>query len=190
MKIFISGMPRVGKTTLCKKIYESLKNKIKTVGFLTLEKRDKNKRIGFEIFLLHNGKCFTFASKEKIGNKIYAGYYLNLDVLENAIDEVEKELENANLLIIDEIGKMEMESDRFKDFVEKILKSEIPLIATLHRAFIPKFKKFEILWLTRENFNETYEKIIEKLWAGSLVAKRPADNREIGSSNLPRPMGP
>ena len=190
MKIFVSGMPGVGKTTLCKKIYENLKNKIKIVGFLTLEKREKNKRIGFEIFLLHNEKHFTFASKEKIGSKVYAGYYLNLEVLENAINEIEREMKNANLLIIDEIGKMEMESNKFKEFVEKILKSEIPLIATLHRAFISKFKNFEILWLTRENFNGTYEKIIEKLWAGSLVAKRPADNREIGSSNLPRPMGP
>ncbi len=81
MKFFISGMPGVGKTTLCKKIYESLKNKIKIVGFLTLEKREKNKRIGFEIFLLHSETYHTFASKEKIGNKIYAGYYLNLDVL-------------------------------------------------------------------------------------------------------------
>ena len=39
MRIFISGMPGVGKTTLCRKIYENLKNKIKIVGFLTLEKK-------------------------------------------------------------------------------------------------------------------------------------------------------
>ena len=190
MKIFISGMPKVGKTTLCRKIFENFKDKIKISGFLTEEKNENNKRVGFEIVLLPSEKRFLFASKEKISNISYAGYYLNLSILEKIIEKVEKEIENSDLIIIDEIGKMEMKSYKFKSFIEKILELEINLIATLHREFISNFKNFEIIWLKRENFDEVYEKIIKKLWAGSLVVKRPADNREIGSSNLPRPMGP
>ncbi|MEM0480969.1 MAG: nucleoside-triphosphatase [Candidatus Aenigmatarchaeota archaeon] len=156
MKIFISGLPRTGKTTLCKEIYEKYKEKIKISGFLTLEKRDGNKRDGFEIFELKNKKLYLFASREKISNICYAGYYLNLEVLEKVIEEVK----DADLVIIDEIGKMEMMSQKFSSFINSLIKSDKNLLATLHRSFINNFKNFgKIYWLTRENYNQVLNEI-------------------------------
>ncbi|MEM5820670.1 MAG: nucleoside-triphosphatase [Candidatus Aenigmatarchaeota archaeon] len=159
MKIFISGLPRSGKTTLIKKIYELYKNKISISGFYTEEILKNNKRIGFEIYSIDLNQKFIFASKEIKSNLEYAGYYLFLENLNKIIDSVNL---NSKLILIDEIGKMEMFSEKFKKFIEKIMEIEINIIATLHRAYINEFSRFGIVyWLEKEKWNETFQKILK-----------------------------
>ncbi|MEM5828412.1 MAG: nucleoside-triphosphatase [Candidatus Aenigmatarchaeota archaeon] len=159
MKIFISGLPKSGKTTLIKKIYEEFKEKIKISGFYTEEISKNNYRIGFKIFFIDEEKEYLFASRKNEFNYniSYAGYYLNLDVLEEIIKKINL---NAKLLIIDEIGKMEMLSKDFERFIKEVINSKINLLATLHRAYIKEFETFgKVYFLTRESWNKTYEEI-------------------------------
>jgi len=159
MKIFVSGLPRSGKTTLVKKIYEEFKDKIKISGFYTEEISKNNFRLGFKIFSLDSKEEFIFAKKQKEENfnVNYAGYFLNLKVLEDVISKID---ENPKLIIIDEIGKMEMLSEKFKNFIFKIMKSDKNVLATLHRSFINQFKNFgKVYWLSKENWENVYKEI-------------------------------
>ena len=50
--VLLTGYPGVGKTTLCRKVYEILKGKgIKVQGFYTEDVRSsqKGKRVGFDV---------------------------------------------------------------------------------------------------------------------------------------------
>ncbi len=72
------------------------------------------------------------------------------------------------MVIIDEIGKMELFSKKFQEFIKDIFYSDIPIIATigqrLHHPIkdyilnIPGIKRFT---LTRENQLEIFQEIIQ-----------------------------
>jgi len=136
MKIFISGNPRTGKTTLVKRIVEEF-GKDKFFGFWTEEIRENKKRIGFKIV--------TTWGEERILASIYkrtpyrVGKYF---VFKENIDEIsEKVLEKLEenkdkIIVVDEIGKMEFYSEKFKELVDKILKEDYKVLAVVHRNYV------------------------------------------------------
>jgi nucleoside-triphosphatase len=61
-------------------------------------------------------------------------YKVNLDALENVgVTAIETAAEECDIVIIDEVGRMEVESEKFVDIVKKILEEDKPLILTLHK---------------------------------------------------------
>ena len=64
MRLFLTGTPGVGKTTLTRSVLKRLKE-VRCAGFYTEEKRHKGQRIGFKIITL-DGQEGTLAS---IGRK-------------------------------------------------------------------------------------------------------------------------
>jgi len=165
IKIFITGKPRVGKSTLVKKIYDDLKDKFKIGGIITLEISKNNRRIGFKVIDL-------FSKREEIFSSIYfktnyrvSKYFVDVEIFEKiAINAINFALENCDIIIIDEIGKMEMFSKKFEDLIYKVLNSEKNIIAVLHREYVGKFGRYgEIKFLKRENFDEIYNYIKFKM---------------------------
>jgi len=159
MKIFVSGLPRSGKTTLVKKIYEDFSSKIKISGFYTEEINIEGKRMGFKIYSMDLKREFEFAKKRREENfeVEYAGYFLNLKILEEIIEKIDL---NSKLIIIDEIGKMEMMSKKFESFINEILSKDLNLLATIHRSLAGKYKNLGIFyWLERETWEKIYKEI-------------------------------
>ena len=155
MKILITGNPGCGKTTLVKELIKNYKDSFS--GFITEEIRNKTRK-GFKIIDVQTGEEGILASVDlKSGPKI-SKYFINIkDIEEIAIPSLERE---AELLIIDEIGAMELCSNKFEKKVEEVLKSDKNILATLHRNYINNYGKYgEVIWLTRENFKEVFEKI-------------------------------
>ncbi|GLI53723.1 NTPase [Thermodesulfovibrio yellowstonii] len=133
MKIFLTGKPGIGKTTVVKKIVSLLKDK--AIGFWTEEFRDieNNKRLGFKV-ITTEGKTTTLTSKSLNSPFRVGSYGVNIGefeeivipLLENAIKQKDK------IIIIDEIGKMELFSEKFIDLVKKIVLDEhYRVIATI-----------------------------------------------------------
>ena len=67
---------------------------------------------------------------------------------------------NCNLVIIDEIGKMEFFSEKFKEKIHEILVSDKPVLAVVHRNFLHQYEKYGKLILVRR---EEVEKITREL---------------------------
>ncbi|KAK0182075.1 hypothetical protein PV327_000246 [Microctonus hyperodae] len=125
--ILLTGPPGIGKTTVCKKIIKLIDNSNYTCdGFYTEEIRLENrKRIGFDVIPINNinGRGFLARiesalegkkpSKFRVGN-----YQVFVDEFELvALPCLESQ---TDVLIIDEIGKMELFSKRFHDCVDKL----------------------------------------------------------------------
>lgn len=161
LRIFISGKPRCGKSTIIKKVIESLDMKV--AGILTPEVRN-NSRTGFEIIDIASGTKGILASVN-IKSKCKVGKYgVNVKDIDRIVYEFEKSFAEADLIVIDEIGKMELFSEKFKIALQKIFESEKPLLAALHRNLIKEYEKYgEVIWVNDKNRNELPKGILKRI---------------------------
>lgn len=137
--ILLTGNPGVGKTTIVKRVISDLKNK---GGFFTEEMKEGGKRIGFKIVTI-NGKKGILAYKEK-GEFMVGSYSVNMkDLEEIAVESVFSAIKEKEIVIIDEIGKMEILSPKFKKAVMEALESPKMVIGVIHREDSGFFKKIK-----------------------------------------------
>lgn len=177
-KIGITGMPSVGKTQTLIKIIEKIeKSGYKLEGMITEPIIEHKKRVGFyvEDWQTHAKEIFAhldFDTKDKVGK-----YGVDLNVLDRVgVPAIEKAItdEEIDVIIIDEIGKMEMLSEKFCEVVIDALDSDKPIMVTLHKKSrtpllqdIRRRDDIRILEVTAVNRNLLPYKI-EKIMAEKL----------------------
>ena len=140
--ILITGLPGVGKTTLIKKLTENLKD-LNPVGFYTEEIREKGIRKGFELMSLDGRKGLLSHIDIKSSYRV-GKYGVNIKGFEDFLDSIPFLDHKVRVIIIDEFGKMECLSDKFKNLLKEILDSEKVVVATIARksnGFIAEIKK-------------------------------------------------
>ena len=112
-------------------------------GFYTEEIREAGRRIGFRIKTL-DGKTGLLSGVDVDSPYRLGRYKVDLKDFENiALPAIKDALKGSKTVIIDEIGPMELFSDKFKDAVLKTLDSRNPLVATVKlkgSKFINKIK--------------------------------------------------
>ncbi len=135
VKIGITGLPGAGKTEALLKVIEMLEVDGHTVGgMITTPIYERGKKIGFEVMDWHSKRLGIFAHRDyetpiKIGNLFVA-----IDVLnEIGVPSIDWATDEADIIVIDEVGKMEVESETFIQAVKHALEAAKPLILTLHK---------------------------------------------------------
>ncbi len=173
--ILIYGSPGVGKTTLIKKILENIN--LKAGGFYTEEIKENENRVGFKIISLDNQEGILAHISIK-GMKKVGRYGVNIYDLENiGVKSLDQALRNEDLIIIDEIGKMEIFSDKFKEKVLDCLNSEKYVLATIGIGgdkFIFKIKERNdviLFEMNRENRDELMDKVLHLILKENLRLK-------------------
>ena len=135
IKIGITGLPGAGKTFALLCVLEMLKEENVVIGGMIDEPVDDGRhRVGFTVRDLLTGETETFA---KVGfeSKIMVGKIgVDLGKFEPvAVAAIKNACENADIIVIDEIGKMEVESELFVNAVREALEVDKPMIITLHK---------------------------------------------------------
>ncbi len=125
----ITGFPGVGKTTQIRNLAEELKP-LHPVGFYTAEIRKGGQRLGFELVSLDGRQ--SLLSHVDIKSPFRVGKYgVNVKGFENFLDTLPFFDPASQWIVIDEIGKMECLSQRFRRLLKEILDSEKRVIATI-----------------------------------------------------------
>ncbi|MCF7876341.1 NTPase [Candidatus Bipolaricaulota bacterium] len=174
-KIAVTGRPGCGKTTLCKKVFEDFSDN--SGGIITEEIREEGSRVGFRVEDLSTGETELLSHVDYCSGPSIGKYSVCLDQFNSlAPAAIEQGLEVSELLIIDEIGPMELKSEDFVRAVGKTLEKDIDCLFTIHKKsnhqLLKKIReKFELVGLTRKNRDELYRKISEELITGKPVSE-------------------
>ena len=170
--MFVTGCPGIGKTSVLLRAVEGLKTKgYKIGGMLSREVREKGVRIGFEIVDFCSKRRGWLAHvNQPVGPKV-SKYRVNLNDLDIiGAGSIRDAAKNARIIIIDEIGPMELFSQAFREAVVEAMNSGKPLLGTIHfKARDPLINLIrnrddaEIIEVTYENRAHLHDILIDKV---------------------------
>jgi nucleoside-triphosphatase len=129
--LLLTGRPGVGKTTIVREVLKELKDR-KVGGFCTEEVRNsKGIRVGFKIRTV-DGQEGVLAQVDVVSSIKVGRYGVNVEAIENVINpSIENALIESDFIVIDEVGKIEIASRRFKELVKQALDSPQKVLATV-----------------------------------------------------------
>jgi nucleoside-triphosphatase len=129
--VLLEGRPGVGKTTVASRLVELLRaSGVPVAGFLTREIRERGRRVGFSLETL-DGQRGVLAHADRPGRPRVGRYGVDLAGFERlALPALESAAE-VGVAVVDELGKMELYSEAFRDGFTALLKRRVPLVATV-----------------------------------------------------------
>jgi nucleoside-triphosphatase THEP1 len=159
----LTGPPGVGKTTLIKEAISALEQRVG--GFYTREIRKQGIRQGFEIMTL-DGASAILASVDFHGPHRVSKYGVMVDNLDSVgVAALRRAVKECDIVVVDEIGKMELFSSAFKETVMEALDSGKILLGTIMLAPHPwadrikQDRRVEVVMVSRANHQQVGQKL-------------------------------
>ena len=173
--ILFTGPPGCGKSTLIEKIIQKIKTP--ATGFFTREIREKGQRVGFSINTLDNRQGLL-AHKNIKGRYRVGKYGVNLADIDRIAVPAMVPKRSAELVVIDEIGKMECFSALFRATLLGVLGSDHNVIGSITLKgdhFISKIKAREdvlIVQVSRQNRDELVDKYLNSSYLTAIASAK------------------
>jgi len=168
----LTGPPRAGKTTCLKELMARLPGR--AGGFYTEEIREGGKRLGFRLVTLRGEKAIL-AHVDIKGRPRVGKYGVDLEALEGiGVVALEKALSQDDYMVVDEIGKMELCSERFKRVVWQGIESDKVVLGTIMLASHPwadRVKAHPMVTLFQVSYSNWEKAVAQILGMLSLCQK-------------------
>ncbi len=165
----ITGFPGSGKTTLVTEVVEQLTG-VDKQGFVTVEIRERGSRQGFDIITL-KGRRGPLA-RVGSGSPRVSKYAVDIPSLEQlGVGVLQEGLQqDASLFVVDEVGKMELLSDRFRNVISQIVDEGRTLLATVPvksgDSLVQRLKEHpssEVWHVKKKRFDEINQQVTQGL---------------------------
>ena len=173
--IFLTGRPGIGKTSVLLRVIKILKDEGLLVGgMISHEARQGASRVGFRLIDVTNGREGWLAHIHHKSGPSVGKYRVNLyDLYHIGVRAISSAIDTADVIVIDEVGPMELFSTAFKEAVTRAIESSKILIGVLHfRArdplistirITPHVHIFEVTLTNRQHLHKTIIHIIRTL---------------------------
>ncbi len=130
----MTGSPSVGKTTVLTRTIEALVERgFRVGGMISREVGGNGARVGFEIIDIESSKRGWLAQVNQGSGPIVGRYRVNVkDLEEVGVESIKQAIQNCDVGVIDEIGPMELFSEKFVDAASRALQSQKLVLAVVH----------------------------------------------------------
>jgi nucleoside-triphosphatase len=163
--LLLTGRPGSGKTALIKEALA--RTKVNGGGFYTEEIRPGAIRQGFRIATL-DGQEAILAHIDISSPHRISKYKVDIGALDRVgVSALRRALTEDDLVVVDEIGKMELLSPGFREVVTQAMNIGKKVLGTImlnHHPFAEEIKRHpqaEVLLVTRDNRTEVMNKILD-----------------------------
>jgi len=165
----LTGKPGTGKTSLIKQAITGMEGK--AGGFYTEEIRRQGVRQGFRLVTL-DGRSATLAHIDIHSPYRVSKYGVDLDSLDQVgVSALHRAAQQCDLIVIDEIGKMELFSVKFRNAVSEIIDSGKKVLGTIMfnpnpwADAIKRKPQVNLITVTRVNYHQVLEELLRWLKA-------------------------
>jgi nucleoside-triphosphatase len=171
-RIFLTGEPGCGKTTVIRKVHETLTARgVKAGGIVSGEIREHDTRVGFELEDLSSHETRVLAHVALRDGPSVGRYRVNLNDIERiAVSAIGHAIAEADVIMVDEIGPMELNSTQFIRATLSALAAPKHFVGTIHKrathnlvAEIKSNPAYQILVVTNNNRDELPKAIVERI---------------------------
>lgn len=165
--LLLTGTPGIGKTTLIRKVASQL-YQYHMGGFFTEEIREGGQRKGFRL-VTFNGEAGIIAHINFDHHYSVSKYGVDVSVIDHFAETTLAIVDEIDVYLIDEIGKMECFSKKFTSLISRLLESKRLLIATVAMrgggliAEIKKRDDIQLVEVNRENQDKILEQVLKLL---------------------------
>jgi len=134
------------------------------------EVREKGTRTGFEIVDFATGQRGWLAHVNQPTGPQVSKYRVNLEDLERiGVESIRNALKEADVIVVDEVGPMELFSPAFVQVIRDVVDSPKPVLGVIHHSArhpiidtIKKREDAEIFEVTFENRQQLHNLLIQK----------------------------
>jgi nucleoside-triphosphatase len=133
-RILLEGRPGSGKTTIARRLADFLRERgLQVSGFTTAELRERGRRVGFAVETM-DGERAILAHVKIAGPPRVSRYGVDVAAFERVVLPMFGGAAEADAVVLDELGKMELFSKPFRVAVSDLFASVVPIVATLQVA--------------------------------------------------------
>lgn len=185
---FITGLPKAGKTVLLRRLVKALKAQgLRVGGLISPEEKHHGTRTGFYVKDISSGRIARLADVDADGPKV-SKYHVDVKSFESVAVPVMEAYEGYDVIVIDEVGPMELKSAKFSSLLDDILDSDTPLIASLHQDFASKYVvNGEVVLLAENNREAVYDELLESI---KTIGRKTAKKKPAKSAPAPGKKAP
>ncbi len=186
---FLTGMPKAGKTTVLWELVKELKEKgLKVGGFLSPDEKHHGTRTAFHVVDVQSRKKAVLADVKGDGPKV-SKYHVNIKSFEGVAIPAMRKCGSCDVMVIDEIGRMESKSRKFMKELDNILDSDVPLIASLGNDYVDRFGALgEVLKVTPGNRERIHKRLLEEASGTIKKRKKPEPAKKKKKKPAKKPM--
>jgi nucleoside-triphosphatase len=171
-KILITGRPGAGKTTVLRALAGRLGDAgVRVGGILTGEVREHGQRAGFTVEEI-GGPVALMAHVRRADGPQVGRYRVDVAAFERiALPAIDRAIRGTQVIVIDEVGRMELASATFTARLPRLLAWHVPVIASMHLARHPVTDALatrpgiEVITVTGQNRERLPEQLAARLLA-------------------------
>ncbi len=156
--LLLTGRPGIGKTTVIREVADRLRDR--AGGFYTEEIRDqRGRRRGFRLVTLGGDEAvMAHTDLRREGRPAVGRYGVDLAAIDGVgVAALRRAVAADLVVIVDEVGKMELFSEAFRRSVPQAVEGSNPVLGTVMRGTHPwvdelrRRPEVEVLVITGEN---------------------------------------
>lgn len=128
--LLLTGRPGIGKTTVIKAVVKGLGER--AGGFYTEEIRDSGRRQGFRLVTLDGERAvMAHVNLRQSGSPRVSRYGVDVEAIQRVgVAALRRAIGSGQIIVIDEIGKMELFCRSFKEAVSQAVSGPCEVVAT------------------------------------------------------------